>query len=97
MLLYITKNMNPNYSVIPCFVEKKSPKQHLKSVLYQKKVYAFLPQIPPTLLFFSKKELSISSCFPPLFSRTFPLLNHPKSHHYDPKQQEFKIQTNKIP
>jgi short subunit fatty acids transporter len=24
-------------------------------------------------------------------------LNHPKSHHYDPKQQEFKIQTNKVP
>jgi hypothetical protein len=32
-----------------------------------------------------------------LFSRTFPILNHPKSHHYDPKQQEFKIQTNKVP
>ncbi len=32
-----------------------------------------------------------------LFSRTFPFLNHLKSHHYDPKQQKFKIQTNNVP
>ncbi len=26
-----------------------------------------------------------------------PLLNHPKSHHFNPKQQESKIQNNKVP
>jgi hypothetical protein len=28
----ITKNMNPNYSIIQCFVEK-NPNQHFKSML----------------------------------------------------------------
>jgi hypothetical protein len=48
----IVENMNPNYSIIPCFVEK-NPKQHLKFVLYQNKIYGFLLQVPiapPTLL-----------------------------------------------
>jgi hypothetical protein len=31
-----------------------------------------------------------------LFSKTLPLLNQPKLHHYDTKQQEFKIQINKV-
>jgi hypothetical protein len=47
MFIYIIENMNPNYSVIPCFVEK-NPKQHLKCVLYQNIVYGFLLQVPPT-------------------------------------------------
>jgi hypothetical protein len=37
--------MNPNYTIIPYFVEK-NPKQHLKSMLYQNKVYGFLLQVP---------------------------------------------------
>ncbi len=52
MLFYITKNMNPNYNIIPCFVEK-NPKKHLKFVLYQNKICGFLLQVPtilPTLL-----------------------------------------------
>jgi hypothetical protein len=47
-----TKNMNPNYNIIPSFVEKKS-KQHFKSMLYPNKVCGFLlqePIAPPTLL-----------------------------------------------
>jgi len=41
----MTENMNPNYSIIPCFV-KKNPRQHLKFVLYQNRVCGFLLQIP---------------------------------------------------
>jgi hypothetical protein len=51
MLLCITENMNPNYSIIPCFVEKNL-KKHLKFVKYQNKVYGFLLQIPITPTFF---------------------------------------------
>ncbi len=29
MFIYITKNMNPNYNIIPCFVEK-NPKKTLQ-------------------------------------------------------------------
>jgi hypothetical protein len=46
MLICITENMNPNYNIIPCFVEK-NPKQNLKYVLYQNKICGFLPQVPP--------------------------------------------------
>jgi hypothetical protein len=52
MFIYITENMNPNYRIIPCFVEK-NPKKHLKSVLHQNKIFGFILQIltaPPTFL-----------------------------------------------
>jgi hypothetical protein len=44
--------MNPNYNIIPCFVEK-NPKKYLKFVLYQNRVCGSLleiPLAPPTLL-----------------------------------------------
>jgi hypothetical protein len=47
MLLYIIEIMNPNYSIILCFVEK-NPKKHLKYVLYQNKICIFLLQVPTT-------------------------------------------------
>jgi hypothetical protein len=40
MFLYITKNMNLNYNIIPCFVEKIL-KKHLKFVLYQNNVCGY--------------------------------------------------------
>jgi hypothetical protein len=43
-----TESINPNYIIIPCFVEK-NPKKHLKSMLYQNKVCGFLLQVPTTL------------------------------------------------
>jgi len=52
MFLCINENMNPNYNIIPCFIEK-NPKQHLKYVLYQNKIYDFLLQVllaPPIFL-----------------------------------------------
>jgi hypothetical protein len=45
MFICIIENMNPNYIVITCFVEK-NPKEHLKFVLYQNKVCGFLLQVP---------------------------------------------------
>jgi hypothetical protein len=45
MLPCITENMTPNYSIIPCFIEK-NPKKHLKFVLYQNKICGFLLQVP---------------------------------------------------
>ncbi len=67
-------------------------------MLYQNKIYGFLPQVVPALLIiFSKTNSPSHLPLLPLFSRTLPLLNHPKSHHYDPKQQKFKIQTTKFP
>ncbi len=47
-------------------------------------------------LFFSKKDSMSHFLFLHLFSKTLPLLNQPKLHHYDTKQQEFKIQINKV-
>ncbi len=83
--------MNPNYSVIPCFV-KENLKTTLKIYVISNKVNGFLLQV---LLAFPTLSQNTNSLFHliflPLFSRTFPLLNHPKSHHYNPKQQEFKI------
>ncbi len=53
---------------------KKIPKQHLKSMLYQNRICGFLPQVPPTLLSFSKKKTPYLIFFSsPLFSRTLPL------------------------
>jgi hypothetical protein len=49
MFFYIIKNINSNYNIIPCFVEK-NPKNHFKYVLYQNKVCGFLLQVPTTLL-----------------------------------------------
>jgi hypothetical protein len=43
-----SRNMNPNYNIIPCFVEK-NPKKHLKYMLYQNKVCGFLLQVPTVL------------------------------------------------
>jgi hypothetical protein len=48
-LCFFVENMNPNYNIIPCFVEKKISKQHLKYMLYQNRVYGFLPQVPLVL------------------------------------------------
>ncbi len=95
MLLYITKNINPNYNIIPSFVEK-NPKITFKICAISKLSVVFYFKYFHLFLFFSK-NLShfflLLLCF--LELRT--LLNHPKSYHYDPKQQVFKIQMNKIP
>jgi hypothetical protein len=94
MLLCIIENINPNYNIIPGFAEK-IPKQHLKFVLYQNKVFSTASTSSYSYFSLNKTPCFIffSSC---LFCKTLPLLNHPKSHHYDLKQQEFKIQTNKV-
>ncbi len=97
MFLYITKNINPNYIMIPNFVEK-NPKTALQICVLSKHNMRFSTTSTsnsPILL--QKNNLYLIFFTFPLFSRTFPILNHPKSHHYDPKQQEFKIQTNKVP
>jgi hypothetical protein len=67
VLFSIIGKMNPNYSMIPCFVGT-NPKQHLKFMLYQNRICGFLPQIPSALLFLSKKKLHVSSSsFPSYF------------------------------
>ncbi len=74
MLLCLTENMNPNYNIIRCFVEK-IPKQHLKFVLYQNKVCDFLSQVPPILpILLPKKTFDFIFFSSSLFSRTLPLL-----------------------
>ncbi len=90
--------MNPNYNIIPCFVEE-NPKTTLKICVISKQNLWFSTTSTLTLLnlFKKKKKTPYFILFSFLFSRTFPLLNHPKSHHYDPKQHEFKIQINKVP
>jgi hypothetical protein len=66
---------------------KKTPKQHLKVVLYQNKVYGFLLQVPLALPILLKKKFFVSSSSISLsFPKLSPFLNHPESHHYDPKQ-----------
>ncbi len=42
-------------------------------------------------LFLSQNSLFVSSYFSLFVLQNSPLYNHPKSHHNDPKQQEFKI------
>ncbi len=63
-------------------------------MLYQNKICGFLPQVPlilPILLIISSSSPSS------LVLQNSPPFEPSKSHHYDPKQQEFKIQTNKVP
>jgi hypothetical protein len=84
--------MNPNYNILPCFVEK-NPKTTLKIYVISKQSlwFSIASTSSSSYSSFLKKLPISSSSPPPLFSITLPLLNHPKSHHYDPKQQEFKI------
>ncbi len=60
----------------PMFCWKRIPTQHLNFVLYPNRICGFLPQVPLTLLFFSKNFQIITSylllLFPLLFSRTLP-------------------------
>ncbi len=64
MLIYITENMNQNYSKIPCFVEMKS-KQQRKFVVHQNKIYGFSITIP---FIFFQNCVSKNSPFFPKFS-----------------------------
>jgi len=64
MLLYIVENMNQNYDKIPCFVEK-NPKQQLKFMVYQNKIYGFILQSS-----YNSSHTSPQNCvfkLPPLF------------------------------
>jgi hypothetical protein len=76
---------------------KQIPKQHLKFVIYQNIVNGFLQQKLLALPIILSKQTLVSSSSPPFIFQNSPLYNHPKSHHDDPKQEEFKIQTNKVP
>ncbi len=85
MLLCITKDMNPNYNIIPCFV-KKNPKTTLKICAISKQSLWFSIASTSSSSYSSLKINSLFHLlFLSLFLKTFPLLNHPKSHHYDPK------------
>jgi len=63
----------------PMFCWKKIPKQHLKFMLYQNKVYDFLPQVPLALPTFSPNSNFLSHLLFLSFSRTPPfktILSH---------------------
>ncbi len=89
MFYCIIENMNPNYNIIPCFVEK-NPKKHLKFVLYQNKVFYYKYLHLP--LPFS--NLRVSS--PPYVFQNFNLLNYPKSHHHDQNNKNSKFKLTKF-
>ncbi len=74
MLLYITVNMYQNYNRIPCFVEKKIPKQQLKSMVHRNKVCGFLLQVHTTPLIFLSKTVSKNF---PYFPKLFPFWTIP--------------------
>jgi hypothetical protein len=63
-------------------------------MVYQNKVYGFLLQVPTTFLTLPQNFVSQNSSF--IFQNSS-FLDHPKSHHRDQNQQEFKIQINKVP
>ncbi len=74
MFLYIIENMNPNYNIILCFVEK-IPIFFKKFVLYQNRICGFLLQVPttpPTLL-----STPCFIFFSSLFSKTLTFLTIP--------------------
>jgi hypothetical protein len=91
MFLCITENMNPNYSMIPCCVQK-NPKQHSKfcyiktwsAVFYYKYLQLFLLLSKTLYFFFSSFSLVFQN---------YPLLNYSKSHHHDlnNKNSKFKL------
>jgi len=56
MFLYITENMNPNYNIIPCFVEMKS-KQQIKFVVLNYKIPTGPPTLPQKLCVFKSSLL----------------------------------------
>jgi hypothetical protein len=101
--------MNQNYNRIPCFVEK-NPKTTIKICGISKQSLWFSIASTSSSSLFSLPNFE-SPYFPKLSNNllTFPnslkislfpnspLFNHPKSHHHDQNQQEFKIQTNKVP
>ncbi len=76
MLIYITKNMNPNHSMIPCFIEKKS-KTTLKIYAISKQSLWFFATSTSNSSYYSIKPLVSSSSFSPLFSKTLPFWTIP--------------------
>jgi hypothetical protein len=56
VFFFIIENMNPNYNIIPCFVEKIS-KQHLKFVIYQNRINGFLFPLPQARPIFLIKKI----------------------------------------
>jgi hypothetical protein len=57
---------------------KKIPRQHLKYVLYQNKVYGFLPQVPLTLPILFQKKIFVSSSYFVLVLHNFPPFELPQ-------------------
>jgi hypothetical protein len=94
MFFYIIENMNQTYNKIPCFVEK-NPKKIIKNYGISKQNLWF-----STVKFLQLLSFVFQNCVPKNYHFFFinsPFLDHPKSHHHDQNQQEFKIQINKIP
>ncbi len=91
MLLYITKNMNPNYIIIPCFVEKIQNNTSNMCYIKIEFVVFYYKYLSLLLLFFNASCLLFSSLS--LALQNSPLLNYPKSHHHDPnnKNSKFKL------
>jgi hypothetical protein len=93
MLLCIIENMNPNYTIIPCFVKK---------IQKTFKICAISKQ---NMWFFIVSTYSSSYSFLNSMSHLFPLPCSPELSPFElsqatssrKKQQKFKIQTNKVP
>ncbi len=85
--------MNQNYNKMLCFVEK-NPKKLIKICGISKKKCGFLLLVSIVPLTLLSKTLCLKIPF--IFQNSF-LLNSPQSFHHDQNEQEFKIQTNKVP
>jgi hypothetical protein len=88
MLFCSIINMNQNYNKIPCFVEK-NPNTIIKicGISKQSSWFFIASTFSSSFSYFPNFMYKNLHVFP-----NFPLLNHPKSHHHDQNQQEFKIQ-----
>ncbi len=87
MLLCIVENMNPNYSIIPCFVEKKSKMTFKMCTISKQSLWFSTTNTYSSSYFFPK--LCVSSFL--LILQNFHLLNYPKSHHHDQNNKNSKV------
>ncbi len=87
--------MNPNYSIILCFVEK-NPKQHLIYVLSPIESLVFYHKYLQLFLLFSKNFMSPPLLLPPILQNSN-LLNYSKSHHHDQTNMNSKFKRTKFP
>ncbi len=97
MLLYITKNINPSYNVIPCFV-RKNPKTTLKiCVISKQSLWFSIANTSNFSYYFPKKQTMFPFLLFLLFFRTLPFKTIPSHIKMIQSNKNSKFKLTKFP